>query len=1625
MLTLVLFLLAFFLLAQAINFHSAKYGLLFLVVTLILIKTVTRKSALFSLLTLISLWILIQSQPVQTWLVGKVSSKISQTLGTKISVGHVNFSFFNKMLLNEILVEDKSKDTILYAGQVSVRITDWFFLRDKIDLNYIGLDHVTVKLFRKDSVWNYQYLADYFSSPGTNSDKQHMVLDLKKIELSNIHLLKKDQWRGEDMELRLRSLVLSADSINFSKQVAHVQSLEITDPDFSISNYPGNRPEVLDTSSAPIKDDPKHLRWNPGQWDIAILKAVITNGSFKNDKITDVHPYDHFDGNHIHFFEINWNFNNLRLKADTLTADMKMNTKERSGFAVQKFDAHLRFFPEAMEFSNLDIQTGRSRLRKFFAMRFRTFDDMSDFTNKIRMEGDFTDANINSDDIAYFAPELKDWKKNIRITGTIKGPVADLHGRNILINAGKNTLLNGDIHLKGLPNIDSTFIEFKSNDFRTTYEDVVTLIPSLKKVTQPRIDQMEFLRFKGNFNGTIHNFVTSGTIESKLGVLVSDLNMKIYKGRPPIYSGTIITDRFALGQFLGSDNLGDIAFRGQIDGKGFVYKTLVATLNGKVDHLDFNGYTYREIVVNGTLAQNKFNGQLIAADSNLNATMIGLIDFSKGSPTFDFNADVRVCNLKKLHLTNDSIEFNGKLQFDFTGDDIDNFLGSARIYDASIYKKGERISFDSLKLESSIIDNNKTITVESNEFDGAIVGEFYIKGLPEAFQTFLNKYYPSYIKATKTKLPNQNFSFVISTRNVDEYLDMFAKNLKGFDHSNVTGRIDTKENLLDLNAEVPKFNYKKISFENVVLKARGNLDSLAIETSMGDVSVTDSLHFPGTHIKLKSYNDLSSIQVTTSANQTLNAANISAEVQTLGDLINIKFNHSTVDINTKTWTIENNGRLSFSKSNVSAEALRIYSGDEQILVTTSPSSEGNWNDVHVDLKKIIIGDFTPFFAKGLRIEGLLGGNATLVNPLNNPHLLFNGQADQFRFENDSIGKLLLTADYNKKTGLVNAIVRSQNKDYHFDLNGIFNTLDSGSEQPINITIPNLVDTRIDLLEKYLGTIFSNLDGYASGHLQIVGPANKLKYIGKIHLKDGSLRVNYTQCLYKIPSADFQFKDGSIDFGNFEIKDSLGNTASARGILEHQSFDDLKYDFEIKTSRLLLLNTKVTDNNQFYGTMIGRANLTLKGPQENMQMSIDGQPVDSSNIYLPTTTSRESADADFIVWKVYGKEMKPSALDRKATNFNLKMSIVANNYANVYVIIDPLTKDIIKANGHGNLLIRVGTNQDLDMKGRYDIDHGNYNFTFQSFIKKPFIFKEDEANYIQWTGNPYDADINIHALYEAENVQFSDLGFSCSPTGSTDKVNNYHGTVWVVATLSDKLMKPNIEFSISLPPNSPMKNALEVQCALQKITSDPNELNKQVAFLIVFNSFGPITNSTSTFSANEAMNGVFVSSISGALSNVLSKQFSNAFQKAFNDKSIRVNFNTSFYNSTIEGNSIDQSGQNYNRTNLNLSVIKSFLNERLTFTFGSALDFGLTAQQVQTSSVQFLPNITAEYKLTQNGRVVLTFFYRDSYNYMSSSNHTQNSSGSSISYRRDFDRIDELFKGKKKKETKPSEQPLTQ
>ena len=1569
-------------------------------------------------LLLVSFWAMIHTRPVQNWLLARVTNILSNNLHAQISIKDIDFSLFNKMKLNGVLVKDQQADTLLSAGQVRVNITDWFFFKDKIELKYIGLTDAFIHIHRSDSIWNYQFLADYFGT-GDSTDKKSIELQIRDLEFSRLHLLKQDGWLGEDMEVDLGGLVLNAEQVDLNRKIAVIHLLKFTKPDFAIRSYTGKNREQAAITTVSLKN-PKHLRWNTPGWNILVRRVVIENGSFRDDKILDKTVSSVFDSYHMHFTDIRGDFKDVSLLKDSLRAKIHLSTREKSGLIVQKLSADIRIFPEAMEFYNLDLLAGKSHIRNFFALRFNSFADLSNFNTKVKMEADFSDATIDSDDIGFFASDLKSWKKNISITGKIKGSVSDLAGKNLRINAGLHTELKGDIHLVGLPDIQKTFIDFRSNDFRTIYTDIITFIPSLKKINNPRIDQIEKLRFVGIFQGTIHNFVTSGTIETNLGTLVTNVSMQLPANRAAVYSGNMLTNDFQLGRLLEDSSLGKISFKGKIEGSGLALNTINASLDGNIRAFNYQGYTYEDIFIKGQVRKKRFDGKIISNDSNLHATLIGLIDLSQAVPKFDFNAVVDKANLNSLHITKDSIAFNGKLRFNFTGNDIDHFRGKARIFDASIIKKGLRMSFDSLVVESNIIDSSKTITVISNEFEAAIVGEFSIKKLPSAFQEFLHRYYPSYIQPNTVRLSREKFSFVITTRQVDPYLDLFTKDFRGFNNSNINGRINSDDNLLNIHLDVPQFNYKNISFYKVDLKGNGNYDSLSMKTDIGEVYVNDSLHFPLTHIQLRSFNDISEVRISTSANQTLNAANISAHVETLADGVRIKFNPSTFDINSKTWTIDRNGELLFSKNTVGAESVRVYSGEQQFLLSTTPSGEGNWNDIHLEMHKINIGDFSPFFIKDERVEGLLNGNVDVVDPFNHPYARFSGTAEYFRFSNDSVGKIILTADYSKKSGIVNATVNSDNKDYHFDLNGIVNTSDS-AKQPINIVIKNMVNTKIDLLEKYIGTIFSNVTGYATGSLQIVGTGSNLDYIGDIRLTNARLHVLYTRCTYHIPSALFHLRADQIDFGSFQIQDSFGNIADVtKGKLYHHSFKDLSYDFAISTNKLLLLNTRITDNNQFYGTMIGRANVKLTGPQEDLQMYIKGEPTDSSNIYIPTTISRESANADFIVWKVYGKEMKAQTPPSSVDNFTVSLDVTANNYANVYLIIDPLTKDIIKANGHGELQMRVGTNEDMTMRGRYVIDRGNYNFSFQSFIKKPFVFKQGADNYIQWTGDPYDAEINIQAIYEAENIQFSDLGESTrsgsTSTLSTGKIKTYRGPVWVVATLKDKLMHPTISFEIQLPPNSEMRNDAGAVFVLTQINEDPSELNKQVAFLLVFNSFGPMSTSGQVYTANQAVGGIFVSSITSYISGAMSNYFSTKFQQVFKDKSIRVNFNTAIYNGTALENitqSAPASFTDYDRTNLNLSVIKSFLNERLTFTVGSALDFGLTATQVANAAVQFLPNITAEWKLTENGRVVLTFFYRDSYNYLSSANHTTNSSGTSISYRRDFDTLNEIFKKKKK------------
>ncbi|MFM9056025.1 MAG: hypothetical protein ACKOQY_04970, partial [Bacteroidota bacterium] len=55
---------------------------------------------------------------VQTWLVERITTFLSDEWGTPVRIGHVAFSPFNRLVLEEVYVEDLDGDTLAYLPRL-------------------------------------------------------------------------------------------------------------------------------------------------------------------------------------------------------------------------------------------------------------------------------------------------------------------------------------------------------------------------------------------------------------------------------------------------------------------------------------------------------------------------------------------------------------------------------------------------------------------------------------------------------------------------------------------------------------------------------------------------------------------------------------------------------------------------------------------------------------------------------------------------------------------------------------------------------------------------------------------------------------------------------------------------------------------------------------------------------------------------------------------------------------------------------------------------------------------------------------------------------------------------------------------------------------------------------------------------------------------------------------------------------------------------------------------------------------------------------------------------------------------------------------------------------------------
>ena len=967
-------------------------------------------------------------------------------------------------------------------------------------------------------------------------------------------------------------------------------------------------------------------------------------------------------------------------------------------------------------------------------------------------------------------------------------------------------------------------------------------------------------------------------------------------------------------------------------------------------------------------------------------------------------------NFQHLNFTSKDLQITGLFDLNFSGKNIDQFLGSVKIYNASVAQDSVKIDLDSLSLQSKYENGNRLLSLTSNEFEASIDGRYNILDLPNTFQVFLHNYYPAYIAAPNTLTKDQRFNFVLNTKNIDGYLGLFSKSISGFSNSSITGTLNTIDTVFEIHADVPEFSIAKNHFNDIAITGRGNYDNLQLNGNIGNISLSDSSAFPNTNIKITSKKDVSLVSIKTKATNTLNELNLNAAVTTFPDGVQVNFDSSDFVINDKRWELEKKGEIVIRKDTISAENVRFTQGDQHIEVSTTRDYALKQDNLKVKLQNINIGDFTPLFMTSPRLEGLITGDILMRDFFGKFKIEADLKAEQFRLDNDSVGVVHIQGNYNSQNGKILFNTTSLNDAYSFIANGSYDLKDS-TGAPL-VTSIKLNNTRVNILNRFLSSVFTDIDGLAFGELHINGNPSKPELLGKVTLTKGSLLVNFTKVRYLVDSATFLFEKDGIDFGRFAIKDKFGNSGFVSGKLYEKQLQNMRFDLSLATTRLLLIDTKATDNPQFFGNCIGKATMSITGPQEDMHIGITASPVDSSQIYIPLTNSRESGKASFIVFKQYGTEMIDLSGSGE-TNVTVDLDLTANPLAKIDVILDPATGDIIKANGNGRLRIHAGTVDPLTIKGRYEVVKGTYDFNFQSFIKKPFIFQENSGSYIEWNGDPFNARLQVNAMYVAENVRLGDLVGNQNLGGNAQ---SYQGQVYVVANISGNLKKPDIKFSIDFPQGSQVKSDETFNQFLSKLERDDNEMLKQVTYLIVFGSFAP-------YGENKAPNITTLgyNTISGLLSNMVNGVVSNLLRKT----GFQLDVNASVYNSSSLFAGTTSDPNTFDRTKLDVKLNKKFFDNKVIVTVGSDVDLNVnsnSATSQQLGNLQLLPDVTVEFILSRDRKVRAIVFSRNNLDISTAGVGRRNRTGASISYRREFNNF--LSNPKKKKAKNAAELPTS-
>jgi len=888
----------------------------------------------------------------------------------------------------------------------------------------------------------------------------------------------------------------------------------------------------------------------------------------------------------------------------------------------------------------------------------------------------------------------------------------------------------------------------------------------------------------------------------------------------------------------------------------------------------------------------------------------------------------------------------------------DEGLGSVLLQDVVLMRPEDVIFLRELSLTHVLGAKSRSLVLSSDVLDFSVNGDWDFTVFPKV----ASHVFQDIIVQKEELWPQAAFKFDIQAGNIGWLADLIHLDVFLSEDTHIFGKYNGTRKMWSTTMFIPEATYENNSGKDIVL-ASSQTQDVHNTTFKADKLKMDTWNFAEVNLssngivgpKRIAFSGVVEDSIPSEIN--LEASLLSGEAAITAAAFNIgESQFALLDI----------AHLQWQNAQLNVDSLILAGGDGSFLLdgqlfdTDAPEIELGLEGFNSKVVNYLFRTPEALFS------GTWNAQLTLKDSFFRPFIKGQIEIDDFGLNNYEYGRFTANAEVEDLTRLSAFGQLRQGTSSSFSFSGDYDF--TTHEVDVRASIDEFA---VDPFNPLFNGVLDEFSGTLQGGLEWYGPLEAYTLNGAFTMIDGHLVVPIVGAeLSASEPVELVITEDEIvlDTAKFYApKDST--TAMVFGSIHHNQFDSLVFDLKLHSDSIRAVDLSRNIDGYFYGTAVVEGDLVLEGPLEQLHLDLAVATKDGTNFKIPLDNPTAVEMPSYIRFSDAGLPTADSVFVQELEYFTTDIAIEATPNADVELVLDEVLGDVIKARGSGNMRLKILEDESLELYGLYTLVSGDYLFTLQNIINKPFEIIPGST--ILWSGDLYEAQVNIDAKYS--------LSTDLQGLVSNANYNNENVNVDLIINLSGALMNPDIAFTVDLP-NAPASYLEE----LQRHFLSEDAMNYQAFSLLLLGEFYQ-----QDLAVQEGFD--FSGSVSRNTSELLVSEFGSWLAAGIGSY---VDLELDYTSGT---NPYEVLGTTQN--NLNLGLGKDFLDGRLSI--NSSLDIPIGQSGASTL---LLGDTEVIYSLTKDGRIKLRAFNRSNRNDPLMQNSGPYTQGVGILFQKEFESV---------------------